>query len=47
MLAEGKYRAQELIGKYCKVMYEKLGTYEAVAKQTGLDRRTAKKYIES
>jgi DNA-binding NtrC family response regulator len=47
MLAEGKYTAQELIGKYCKVLYEKLGTYEAVAKQSGLDRRTAKKYIES
>jgi len=47
ILAEGNLTAQELVGRYCKILYEKFGTFEAVAKQTGLDRRTAKKYIES
>ena len=47
MLAQKELTAQELLGRYCKVLYGKFGTYEAVAKQTGLDRRTAKKYIES
>ena len=39
--------AQQLMGKYCKVLYAKLGTYEAVAKRTELDRRTVKKYVDS
>lgn len=34
-----------LISGYCKLLYDKLGTYEKVAKQTGLDRRTIKKHI--
>jgi len=28
-------------------LYEKHGTYEAVARIAGLDRRTVKKYIDS
>ncbi|MCL7489382.1 MAG: sigma 54-interacting transcriptional regulator [Desulfobulbaceae bacterium] len=47
MLVEGNLTAQQLMSKYCKVLYKKLGTYEAVAKQTELDRRTVKKYIDS
>ena len=39
--------AQELLGKYCKILYANLGTYEAVAKRTGLDRRTVKKHVDS
>ncbi len=39
--------ASRLLRKYCKVLYEKLGTYEAVARRVELDRRTVKKYIES
>jgi len=34
-----------LVSGYCKLLYDQLGTYEKVAKQTGLDRRTIKKYI--
>ncbi|WP_300455723.1 sigma 54-interacting transcriptional regulator [Desulfobacula sp.] len=34
-----------LISGYCKVLYDKFGTYEKVAKLTGLDRRTIKKHI--
>ena len=36
-----------LISGYCAMLYEDLGTYEKVAKKTGLDRRTIKKYIDS
>lgn len=39
--------AATLLSDYCKYLYEQHGTYEAVAKQTGLDRRTVKKYINS
>lgn len=35
----------ELISGYCKLLYDKHGTYEKVAKLTGLDRRTIKKHI--
>jgi len=34
-----------LVSGYCKLLYDKLATYEKVAKMTGLDRRTIKKYI--
>ncbi|MCP3874291.1 MAG: sigma-54-dependent Fis family transcriptional regulator [Desulfobacteraceae bacterium] len=34
-----------LVSGYCKLLYDKLGTYEKVANQTGLDRRTIKKHI--
>ena len=34
-----------LISGYCKLLYDKFGTYEKVAKLTGLDRRTVKKHI--
>ncbi len=35
----------ELVSGYCNLLYKKLGTYEKVANQTGLDRRTIKKHI--
>ncbi|MCF6248090.1 MAG: sigma 54-interacting transcriptional regulator [Desulfobacula sp.] len=35
----------ELVSGYCNLLYKSLGTYEKVAKQTGLDRRTIKKHI--
>jgi hypothetical protein len=35
----------ELVSGYCRLLYEELGTYEKVAKKTGLDRRTIKKHI--
>ncbi len=42
---EGSLDARSLLGRYCRLLYEQLGTIEAVARRSGLDRRTVKKYI--
>lgn len=42
----GSYQAHALMSDYCMLLYQQLNTYEAVAKQAGLDRRTVKKYIQ-
>jgi len=34
-----------LVSGYCRLLYDNAGTYEKVAKLTGLDRRTIKKHI--
>ncbi len=44
-LEEGSLTAAELLDGYCRLLYQRLGSYEAVARQTGLDRRTVKKHI--
>ena len=36
----------ELISHYCRLLYEKHNNFQAIARITGLDRRTVKKYIE-
>ena len=41
----GESSAQQLLQNYCRFLYERHGSYEAVARITHLDRRTAKKYI--
>lgn len=41
----GRLEAKELLAGYCALLHERLGTYEAVAQVTGLDRRTAKKNV--
>lgn len=46
-IREGTLDAQQLLSNYCKLLYERSGSYEAVAKRTALDRRTAKRYIVS
>lgn len=38
--------AKALVGGYCLLLHRQHQTIEAVAKITGLDRRTAKKHIE-
>jgi len=44
---EGELQAKELVSRYCAVLYRRLGTFEEVARRTGLDRRTVKKYLET
>lgn len=39
--------AQGLVSGYCRILYEKYGTYEKVAQITNLDPRTVKKHIVS
>jgi DNA-binding NtrC family response regulator len=43
-MAEGRLTARQLLSLYCARLYQKGGTFEEVARRTGLDRRTAKKY---
>lgn len=45
-IESGSISAQEMLSDYCRILYDRLGTYEAVAKTTQLDRRTVKKHIE-
>lgn len=46
-IQQGDVTAQELLESYSAILYDRLGTYEAVARQMNLDRRTVKKYILS
>ncbi|WP_320044736.1 sigma 54-interacting transcriptional regulator [uncultured Desulfobacter sp.] len=46
-IQDGQLSAQELLAHYCTRLYKKHGTYEAVSRTAGLDRRTVKKYIDS
>jgi len=40
------FTAQSILSDYCRALHARLGSYEAVAKVTRLDRRTVKKHIE-
>ena len=44
-LRSGTMTARDLLGHYCSTLYHQLGTYEEVARRTGLDRRTVKRYV--
>lgn len=43
----GNLSVADLVTGYCTLLYKRHGTYETVAKKTGLDRRTVKKYIDA
>ena len=45
-LRAGQLTADELLGRYCAMLHRRLGTYSDVARQTGLDPRTSRKYVE-
>jgi transcriptional regulator of acetoin/glycerol metabolism len=42
----GELTAAELLARYCAMLYRKFGTYAEVAKRTGIDPRTTRKYVE-
>jgi transcriptional regulator with PAS, ATPase and Fis domain len=42
----GTLNARELLSRYCVLLYDRSGTIEEVARRTGLDRRTVKKYLQ-
>jgi len=44
-MRSGTMTARELLRHYCSTLYDQLGTYEEVARRTGLDRRTVKRYV--
>jgi DNA-binding NtrC family response regulator len=44
-IESGTLTADEVLDSYCKILYDRCGTYEQVAKQTALDRRTVKKRV--
>lgn len=46
-LHDGALDARTLLARYCALLYQREGSFEKVARRTGLDRRTVKKYIES
>jgi hypothetical protein len=46
-LRAGQLTADELLGRYCALLYRRLGTYSEVARATGLDPRTSRKYVEA
>jgi hypothetical protein len=44
-IAGGSLDADSLLSGYCRLLYDRFGTYEEVARRAGLDRRTLKAYI--
>jgi hypothetical protein len=42
----GSLDADTLLSGYCRLLYDRHGTYEEVARRTKLDRRTVKAYLE-
>jgi transcriptional regulator with PAS, ATPase and Fis domain len=46
-MRRGELTASEVLCAYSRMLYRRLGTYADVAKRTGLDPRTSRKYIEA
>ena len=46
-ITAGTIDTQRLVTGYCYWLYQRFGTFEEVARRTGLDRRTVKKYVNA
>jgi DNA-binding NtrC family response regulator len=44
-LLAGEPTAEELLRRYCRLIYKRAGSYEETAQRTGLDWRTVKKKV--
>lgn len=44
-LADGNITADELLSRYCTLVYRRTGSYEETARRLGLDRRTVKSKV--
>jgi sigma-54 dependent transcriptional regulator, flagellar regulatory protein len=45
-MRSGELTAAELLARYSRMLYRRFGSYTEVARRTGLDPRTTRKYIE-
>jgi DNA-binding NtrC family response regulator len=43
----GRLSAEQLLSRYCTVVYSKTGSYEETARRLGIDRRTVKSKIDA
>ncbi len=46
-MVAGSLTADELLSRYCTIVYAQTGSYEAAARQLKLDRRTVKSKIDA
>jgi transcriptional regulator with PAS, ATPase and Fis domain len=46
-IEQGAIDASSLVSGYCRLLYQRYNNFEEVARRTGLDRRTVKKYIQN
>jgi DNA-binding NtrC family response regulator len=44
-VTRGELAAEELVRAYCRLLYERSGSYVQVARVTGLDRRTVRRHL--
>ena len=45
-LGEGSLTAEELLRRYCTIVYARTGSYQETARRLKLDRRTVKRYVD-
>ena len=46
-IGNGDLTAEELLGRYCALVYERTGSYSETARRLGLDRRTVKARVDA
>jgi DNA-binding NtrC family response regulator len=46
-LRAGRLTAEQLLSRYCAIVYQQTGSYEETARRVGLDRRTVKSKVDA
>jgi transcriptional regulator with AAA-type ATPase domain len=44
-IQDGSIDADELLSQFCRLLYQRFGTFEEVARRANLDARTVKRYL--